>query len=687
MQVPVDRLVGKSFGQYELEQLLGQGSVSSAYVARPYGGEQTVMLTLITLPQNISSRTRERFIERFVREASPLKHLHHPNIVPVYDCGELGGYPYLVTPLSEGGSLSVLLKQRARCTPSQALSILKPVATGLHYAHQSQCVHGSLKLSNILLDGQQRLQIAGFGMTRLLEMRGIGLVQNAYPHLFSVAGTLLYNPAYIAPEIVQGQPATVQSDVYSLGIIVFELLSGHPPFRGDDPFEVAKQHVYQRVPALQEFVPEAPAALDLVLQRALERDPKQRLSSVLKLAEAFERTLQVLQAADPYAPTTAQVEAIQAHQYGNWKAAFAGTSPAQKMNSRQTSAWLVEESPSEDSWLKASTQHPPLQQGVQGTLNAGQEAGNGSPNPNAFSPAFTETGMWKREVPLFSKEMQATRRTEPAPTQNLQTPRQSAPTPASNTQQLQATQRQQTQQMGMFSRSHQAQPVPMPLAQGSGDRHEQTVPWSVKQQEMQNVQVETEQQQVGRMGVGAETRLASVQPGTFKSEEKNAPTEPATNKKSRRKVLIAVGSVAAAGVVGAGGFGLFQLLQPKNKPATTTPAAAPMNNNPAKPAGKQGKVITDKQIALNSAIDFVNPKDNKESILVRLPSGEYAAYEKACTHQGVLVKYHPDKKQLICPLHGSIFDPAKNGAVVNGPAQTPLPSVIVNVQPDGTVTV
>ena len=298
MLVPVDQLIGQMFGSYQLEHLLGSGNLSSVFAAsntvstQSLGEPRSVMVTVFTLPAACEGRARERFMTRFQEEAQHLVELSHPNIVPVYEFGEQFGYPYLVTPLTEGNSLSISLKQKASTgtcpyTPEQTLTILQQMALALDYAHQNGYVHSSLKLSNILLVGDepnQQIHIAGFGLVRLLEMRGIGRVDHLYPHLFSVAGTLLVNTAYLAPEVINGQVADARADIYALGIIIFELLSGRPPFIGDDPFAVAQQQLSARRPSLQEVCPEVSddlIALDLVLQRALERNPTYRLSSLL----------------------------------------------------------------------------------------------------------------------------------------------------------------------------------------------------------------------------------------------------------------------------------------------------------------------------------------------------------------------------------------------------------------------
>ncbi|MBV9617250.1 MAG: serine/threonine protein kinase, partial [Ktedonobacteraceae bacterium] len=294
---PVDQLVGKALGHYEVKQLLGHGNVNAVYAAQHQSQGQTVMLTAFTIPETFSSQARERFLTRFTQVASSLVRLDHPYILPTYDFGTQFGYPYLVTPFVSGGSLARVLRQETRCTPERVLPILKQIAEGLAYAHQNGIVHGTLKPATVLLDDEQNVRITGFGLANILKLRGIEATDSPHAHLISVAGAFLGAPEYIAPEVVQGTPADTRSDVYALGIILFELLAGKPPFSGNDPFAIAAQHIQQSVPSLQTLCSDVLPALDLVVQRAVERDPAQRFQSVSRLANAFERVLAVIHGA------------------------------------------------------------------------------------------------------------------------------------------------------------------------------------------------------------------------------------------------------------------------------------------------------------------------------------------------------------------------------------------------------
>jgi serine/threonine protein kinase len=295
--VSVEQLVGQTFGDFSVDQLLAQGSLSAVYLAHQSTPKRRALLTAFLLPAGWGEQQRSLFLSRFSEVASILVSLDHPHIIPTYSFGEQSGYPYLVTDFLEQVSLARVLKQQTRCTPMQTLALLKQIADALDYAHEHGMVHGTLKPANILLDDQQNVHITGLGLTHILEMRGIGMVQHPLPHLYSVADTLLYSPEYLAPEVVEGQPVDARSDMYALGCIVYELLCGKPPFAGDDPLEVAMQHVQQPVPSLHSVYAQAPAALDLIVQRTLDRDPDRRYKSAAKLANVFGRVLNVLDAA------------------------------------------------------------------------------------------------------------------------------------------------------------------------------------------------------------------------------------------------------------------------------------------------------------------------------------------------------------------------------------------------------
>jgi serine/threonine-protein kinase len=294
MNIAVDHLVGTSIRNYRITHLLGQGSLSVVYLAEEQRQRFPVMLTLFTLSQAYSNQAREFFFTRFAQIANGLRLLNHPAILSTLDFGEYSGHPFLVTPYVEEASLASVLKQQKRFSPAQTLPLLQQIVAGLDHAHELGTVHGSLRSGNILLGTRQNVHITGFGLAQMLAWRGLS--KNNHP-LLNIGGTFLYSPEYVAPEVVEGAALTARVDVYALGVLAFEMLTGRTPFSGSDPFAVANQHLTQRVPSLLEFAADLPMGLDLVIQRAMERDPSVRYQSAGKFADSFARVLGVLEAA------------------------------------------------------------------------------------------------------------------------------------------------------------------------------------------------------------------------------------------------------------------------------------------------------------------------------------------------------------------------------------------------------
>jgi serine/threonine-protein kinase len=283
----IDRLVGLLLGNYRVERLLGQGSLNAVYLARNVITQSVVALTLFIVPDRFSPGARSRFLHRFRQEAATLTTLKHPHILSVYEYGELSGFPYLITPYMMNGSLANILKQKGRFSHERVLYVLEQIVEGLAYAHSREVVHGMLKPANIVFSAEQRMMVAGFGLMHILQIRGVEHCDEPYAHLLNIARTFLAAPEYLAPEVVQGHPVNMRSDIYALGTILFELLSGQPPFSGKDPIDTVKKHVEQKVPPLHLICPEVPIALESVVNQALERDPARRFQHVSALLEAF----------------------------------------------------------------------------------------------------------------------------------------------------------------------------------------------------------------------------------------------------------------------------------------------------------------------------------------------------------------------------------------------------------------
>jgi serine/threonine protein kinase/Rieske Fe-S protein len=285
------QLVGTILGESQVEHLLGKSPLGAAYQARQLARGRKVLLTTFNFPDAMAPSVRARFVAHFSSEGAILLHLLHPHIVPVYEYGEQPGYAYLVTAFLKDPSLGQVLKENGRFTPQQTLLLLQQLVTALDCLHDQRVMHGMLSPANVLVDGTLHARIAGLGLHTLLEMHGAALIARPPGHLTSPQGTFLGHPAYISPERVLGLPVDGRADVYALGVMLFELLSGAQPFIGATALETALQRLAQPVPSLRDFCPQLPEAFDLVIGRALERDPAQRFQRAGEVARAFEQVV------------------------------------------------------------------------------------------------------------------------------------------------------------------------------------------------------------------------------------------------------------------------------------------------------------------------------------------------------------------------------------------------------------
>lgn len=290
----IPSLVGHVISGYYIEQAIIQGQASTALRARHTASQQAATFTIALLPETLSAEAFATFMTRFTERATQLTVLSHAHLLSVLDYGEYGGYPYLVTANSEGPSLATVLKQQGRYSQEGTLAVMRQCASVLDYAHQHGIVHGNLRPATLLLQRDQHIRLTGLEMAHLLEARGISESIQPYPHLRNLLGTYLSDPAYLAPECVQGRPADARSDLYALGLLFFELLSGTRPFSGNSYLDIALQHVQGPPPSFASRCPELglPSEFDQLLDHALAYAPERRFVRAADLVSAYEHILE-----------------------------------------------------------------------------------------------------------------------------------------------------------------------------------------------------------------------------------------------------------------------------------------------------------------------------------------------------------------------------------------------------------
>jgi len=275
--------------RYELEELVGTGGMSSVYKAHDTLLERHVALKIMHEQYSAD----DEFVERFKREARSVAQLSHPNIVTVIDRGEDAGHQFIVFEYIEGENLKELVVRSGRLPVRDALELALQVARALAFAHEQGLVHRDVKPQNVLLNGDGRAKVTDFGIARSLDIDSV-----------TQTGTVLGTSNYIAPEQASGQPVDAHSDVYSLSVVLYELLTGELPFPGENFVTVAMKHVNEPPPNLLDVRKDVPLRLAAAVDRALEKDPEQRFRTMDAFAAELEACIAELDLPDDAAEAT-----------------------------------------------------------------------------------------------------------------------------------------------------------------------------------------------------------------------------------------------------------------------------------------------------------------------------------------------------------------------------------------------
>src|SRR5271165_1775112 len=274
-------------GRYRLEAQIGRGGMSSVYRAFDIVLERPVAIKL--MHREIAADSDQ--LERFRREARSVAQLNHPHVVTVIDAGEEPstdeeppgeGTPYIVLEYVEGDTLKDMIRREGPLEIPQAIAYAIEIARALGAAHEHQIVHRDVKPHNILVSAEGGAKITDFGIARTLSEEGL-----------TMAGRVLGTTDYVSPEQALGEPVTGQSDLYSLGVVLYEMLSGDVPFHGESPVAVAMKHVREEVPDVQTLRPEVSAATASVLDRALAKDLARRYPDAATMAGGLEEVLAI----------------------------------------------------------------------------------------------------------------------------------------------------------------------------------------------------------------------------------------------------------------------------------------------------------------------------------------------------------------------------------------------------------
>ena len=264
--------------RFRLEEKIGSGGMSTVYRAFDETLERSVAIKLL----HADMSDDDSQLERFRREARAAARLSHPHVVTVIDAGEDDGRPFIVFEYVEGETLKERIRRVGRLPLAEAMAYAIEIGRALQAAHDERIVHRDVKPQNVLIDAEGRAKVTDFGIARSLELDGL-----------TAAGRVLGTTDYVAPEQAVGDGATEQADVYSLGVCLWEMLTGDVPFKGENQVAVAMQHVRDPLPDVQQLRPEVSAVLASIVDRATRKELRNRYASVQEMTQDLEQALAI----------------------------------------------------------------------------------------------------------------------------------------------------------------------------------------------------------------------------------------------------------------------------------------------------------------------------------------------------------------------------------------------------------
>lgn len=263
-------------GRYKIKSHIGTGGMATVYLAQDLILERPVAVKVLRL----DFHTNVAAMRRFQREAQSATQLVHPNIVSVYDVGEEDGTNYIVMEYVEGTDLKEYIRERGPLPPREAVRIMTQIVSAIELAHQNRIIHRDIKPQNILIDREGNVKITDFGIAIALSETSL-----------TQTNTLLGSVHYLSPEQARGGMATIRSDIYALGIVLYELLVGEVPFEGESAVSIALKHFQEPLPRISQMLPTVPQSLENVVLKATAKEPLDRYSSCYEMLEDLQTCL------------------------------------------------------------------------------------------------------------------------------------------------------------------------------------------------------------------------------------------------------------------------------------------------------------------------------------------------------------------------------------------------------------
>lgn len=280
-----ESLIGTVLGTCTLQKLIGQGGMGAVFLAQQSRPKRQVAVKVLLPMSPLTPNQLAAFLERFRRETDAAASMEHPNIMPVHEYGEQNGLAYLVMPYIGGGTLRDDLEREGPLPFAKAVQHLEQLAAALEFAHEHNIIHRDIKPANIMVNSEGRLLLGDFGLVKIVA-------EGQSPQIrLTGAGAPVGTPDYMAPEQVIGEEIDIRADIYALGVILFQMVTGTTPFHGETPMQIAAQHLQVSPPAPQMWRPDLPVAAERVILRAMSKRSSDRYARAGDLAHAFRTAL------------------------------------------------------------------------------------------------------------------------------------------------------------------------------------------------------------------------------------------------------------------------------------------------------------------------------------------------------------------------------------------------------------